>query len=285
MTRRLKDSLTIAFEIIGGIATVFTIFGVSVSTVFPLPKVNWVIKIEIYIFIVAFIYAFFVFAIWTIIGRKYKDSITFQIGRNTVTVKPGDIFKTSGWRVIPMDTTFSIDADDKVISKNSLHGKLVLEHGNADEIKKVVKSEAERRGFQEDNGIYRFPFGAVIPYVCKEKDGQDASYLMVAMTALNENWEAHTNMAQYEHTLMEMWKEISRVYARNDIVLPLMGSGITRFDDNQDDPGSFLRCMLCTLNTSKLHLNSKITVLIYDDGKTNIPLYEYKELFRIARCQ
>ena len=64
--------------------------------------------------------------------------------------------------------------------------------------------------------------------MCKEKDGQDASYLMVAMTALNENWEAHTNMAQYEHTLMEMWKEISRVYARNDIVLPLMGSGIQR---------------------------------------------------------
>lgn len=281
MSRQLKDSLAIAFAIIGGIATVLTILGVSFSTVLPLSQVHWLVKIVIYIFIVAFVYGSLVLAIWTIIGRKYKDSITFHIGRNIVTVKSGDIFKTSGWRVIPMDTTFSTVVDDKVISKNSLHGKLVLKHGNADGIKGVVKTEAERRGFQENNGIYRFPLGTVIPYEFEEKNGQVDTYLMMAMTALDENWEAHTTMAQYEHTLMDMWKEISRVYARHDIVLPLMGSGITRFDDDQNDPASLLRCMLCTLNTSRVHLNSKITVVIYDDGKTNLPLYEYKELFRI----
>lgn len=283
MTRRLKDSLTIAFEIIGGIATVLTVLGVSVSTILPLPEVHWFVKIEIYICIVAFAYGSLVLAIWTIIGRKYRDSITFQIGKNTVTVKPGDIFKTPGWRIIPMDTTFSTIVDDRVISKNSLHGKLVLKHGNADGIKETVKTEAKRRGFRKNNGIYRFPLGTVIPYECEEKNGQNDTYLMVAMTALDENWEAHTTMAQYEHTLMEMWKEISRVYARNDIVLPLMGSGITRFDDDQNDQASLLRCMLCTLNTSKIRLNSKITVVIYNDGKTNLPLYEYKELFKIAR--
>ena len=283
MTRRLKDSLTIAFEIIGGIATVLTVLGVSVSTILPLPEVHWFVKIEIYTFIVAFVYGSLVLAIWTTIGRKYRDSIAFQIGRNTVTVKSGDIFMAPGWRVIPMDTTFSTVVDDKVISKNSLHGKLVLEYGDADEIKEVVKTEAKRRGFQKSKGIYRFPLGTVIHYECEEKNGQNNTYLMVAMTALDKNWEAHTTMAQYEHTLMEMWKEIGRVYARKDIVLPLIGSGITRFDDDQNDPASLLRCMLCTLNTSKIRLNSKITVVIYDDGKTNLPLYEYKELFRFAR--
>lgn len=283
MTRRLKDSLTIAFEIIGGIATAFTIFGVSISTVLPLQDVHWLVRIGIYMCIVAFAYGFLVFAIWIIIGRKYKDSITFQIGRNTVTVKPGDIFKTPGWRIIPMDTTFSTVVDDKVISKNSLHGQMVLKYGNADGIREVVKNEAERRGLQGNNGIYRFPLGTVIPYECDGKNGRHDTYLMVAMTELNEDWEAHTTMARYEHMLMEMWKEIGRVYARNDIVLPLMGSGITRFDDDQNDPALLLRCMLCTLNISRVHLNSKITVVIYDDGKTILPLYEYKELFRIAR--
>lgn len=282
MTRRFKDSLTIAFEIIGGIATALTIFGVSVSTVLPLQDVHWLVRIEIYMCIVAFAYGFLALAIWIIIGRKYKDSITFQIGRNIVTVKSGDIFKTPGWRVIPMDTTFSTVVDDKVISKNSLHGQMVLKHGNADGIRKAVKNEAERSGLQGNNGIYRFPLGTVIPYECERKNGQHDTYLMVAMTDLDENWEAHTTMAQYEHTLMKMWKEISRVYARNDILLPLMGSGITRFDDDQNDPASLLRCMLCTLNTSRIHLNSKISVVIYDGGKTNLPLYEFKELFRIA---
>lgn len=282
MTKRLKDSLTLAFAIVGGIATVFTILGVSVSTVLSLSKVHWLYRIGAYLCLVLLIYAFWVLVIWTVIGRKYKNSITVQVGRNTVTVKSGDIFQTPGWRVIPMDTTFSTAADDVVISKSSLHGKLVLHHGNADEIQKAVTADAERRGLRANGGSYRFPLGSAIPYAPKAKNGQETTYLMVAMTALNENWEAHTTMAQYEQTLMEMWKEIGRVYARNDIVLPLMGSGITRFDDAQDAPASLLRCMLCTLSTSRIHLNSKITVVIYDDGKTKLPLYEYKDLFRIV---
>lgn len=283
MSNRLKDSLIMAFQIVGGIATVLTILGVSISTVLPLSGLHLFLRIVIYIGIAVLVFVSVAYAVWAIKGMKYKDSIAFQVGKNTVTVKSGDIFKTSGWRVIPMDTTFSTVVDDKVISKNSLHGKLVLNHGDVDGIKKVVKAEAERRGFQEINGTYQFSLGTVIPYACEEKNGQDNTYLMVAMTALNEDWEAHTTMAQYEHTLMEMWKEIGRVYARNDVVLPLMGSGITRFDDGQDDSDLLLRCMLCTLNTSRVRLNSKLTVVLYDGGKTKLPLYEYKELFRIAR--
>lgn len=282
MSKRLKDSLTLAFAIVGGIATVLTILGVSVSTILPLSKAHWLCRIGVYLGLVILIYVLGVVVIWTVIGRKYQNSITLRIGRNTVTVKLGDIFQTPGWRVIPMDTTFSTVADDVVISKSSLHGKLVLHHGNADEIQQAVTADAERRGLCVNGRSCQFPLGSVIPYAPKAKEGQETTYLMVAMTALNENWEAHTTMAQYEQTLMEMWKEISRVYARNDIVLPLMGSGITRFDDAQDDPTSLLRCMLCTLSTSRIHLNSKITVVIYDDGKTKLPLYEYKDLFRIV---
>lgn len=282
MTKQLKDSLTLAFAIVGGIATVLTILGVSVSTVLPLPKAHWLCRIGCYLGLVLLIYTFLVFIIWIFIGRTYQNSITVRVGRNSVTVKSGDIFQTPGWRVIPMDTTFSTVADDVVISKSSLHGKLVLHYGNADEIQKAVTADAERRGLHANGGCYRFPLGSVIPYAPKVKNGQEVTYLMVAMSSLNENWEAHTTLAQYEQMLMEMWKEIGRVYARNDIVLPLMGSGITRFDDAQNDPASLLRCMLCTLNTSGIYLNSKITVVIYDDGKTKLPLYEYKDLFRIV---
>lgn len=283
MNRQLKDSLAMAFAVTGGIATLFTIFGVSVSTLLPLPGVHWFLRIGIYAGIVASTYGILVLIIRAVIGRKYQDSIAFRVGKNTVTVRTGDIFQTPGWRVIPVDTTVSTVVDDKVISKKSLHGKLVLEHGDAEGIRQAVKQEAERRGIREENGSCRFPLGAVIPYEHEGKDGGRENYLMVAMIALDENLEAHTTMAQYEQTLMGMWREISRVYARNDIVLPLIGSGITRFDDDQGDPPSLLRCMLCTLNISRIYLNARVTVVIYDDGKTKLPLYEYKELFRIAR--
>ena len=98
------------------------------------------------------------------------------------------------------------------------------------------------------------------------------------MTELNDRHEAHTNMAQYEQMLMKMWKEIDRVYSMNDIVLPLLGTGIPRFDDGPKDNNSLLRCMLCTLNSSGVSLKSMVKIVIYGNAK-NYKLYEYKDMF------
>lgn len=284
MTKRLKDSLILAFEILGGVATILTITGVSVSTVLPMKEYPTIVRIIAYIGIVAAVYVVVMGIIYLIKGRIYKNSITLKIGKNTVTIMTGDIFSTPGWRVIAVDTMFSTVIDDVIISKSSLHGQLVEKHGDAGSINDAVKKTAGEMGIEPDkNGSYHFTLGTVIPYKSSKPKENEQVYLMAAMTELNEAYEAHTTMAQFEHTLMWMWKEISKVYAGNDIVLPLLGSGITRFDDDQDDPRELLRCMLCTLNTSRVHLKSKITVVIYDDGQMKIPLYEYKNLFRITR--
>ena len=102
---------------------------------------------------------------------------------------------------------------------------------------------------------------------------------MLAMTELNENYEAHTNMATFEHMLMKMWSEIDRVYASNDISLPLLGTGITRFDGKPKNNEDLLKCMLCTFNASGVSLNSKVNIILYGNTK-DIPLYEYKNMFK-----
>ncbi len=101
---------------------------------------------------------------------------------------------------------------------------------------------------------------------------------LLAMTKLNNDYEAHTDMAQHEQMLMKMWREIDRVYAMHDIVLPLLGTGIPRFDDGPKDNSSLLRCMLCTLNSSGVSLKSKVKIVLYGDSK-NFSLYEYKDMF------
>lgn len=105
------------------------------------------------------------------------------------------------------------------------------------------------------------------------------TYLMLAMTELDDNYESHTTMAKYEQMLMHMWKEINRVYASNDIVLPILGEGITRFDDRPKNKDSLLRCMVCTMNASGKTYNSKIRIVIYGNPK-DIPLYELKDVVK-----
>ena len=283
-TKRVKDSLTLAFAAVTSICTVVSVFGITIQSILPLKGLHWVIRILIYFALVLASYALLSLIIWLIKGAKYKNTITLKIGKNDVTIRPGNIFSESGWRVIPVDTHFSTTVDDVVISKTSLHGQMVLDHCDLARIKDAVKTEADRRGLQEDNGQYSFPLGPAIHCEGKTTDkGPDGDYIMLALTKLNSDNEAHTTMAQYEHTLMEAWKEINRVYNGNNIVLPLLGAGITRFDDDQGDAGDLLRCMLCTLNTSKQQFNCKISVVIYNHGNTDLPLYEYKDLFKIAR--
>ena len=78
---------------------------------------------------------------------------------------------------------------------------------------------------------------------------------------------------------MKMWNEIDRVYASNNIVLPLLGSGISRFDDGPKEDAALLKCMLCTLNTSGVSLNSEVIIVLNSEAK-DVPLYEFKEMFK-----
>ena len=86
-------------------------------------------------------------------------------------------------------------------------------------------------------------------------------------------------MAKFEQMLRRMWDEIDGIYVYNDIALPLLGTGISRFEGGGKNKEALLRCMLCTLNSSGVDLTSKIRIVINGDAK-NIPLFEYKDMFK-----
>lgn len=269
LSKRVRDSVIISATLVGTISTILSILGISLgdwkdSSV--LIRIGVVIGIFLLLYIISYI----------IIGKIFSDSVKLTIRNTSVSIGCGDIFNASGLRVIGCDTHFSTRIDDVVISKKSLHGQLILEHGDKDEIEAAITTEANKLGLQKDgNGLYDFPLGTIVRY---DSSVDNNTYLMLAMTELNEQHEAHTNMAKFELMLMKMWNEISRVYALNNVALPLLGTGISRFDDGPKGKEDLLRCMLCTLNSSGVTLKSKVEILIYGDAK-DIPLYEYKDMF------
>lgn len=272
LSQQVRDSITISITVIGLISTILSILGISLG--------DWkssTVWMRIGIVFVAFvvIYSF----VNLTIGRIFRDSVGLTIRQTSISISCGDIFDASGWKIIGCDTHFDTRVDDIIISKKSLHGQLVLNHGKKEEIETVVEKEAKRLGLQKNkDGLYNFPLGTVIRY---DSSVDNQTYLMLAMTELNTQHEAHTNMAKFELMLMKMWAEIDRVYASNDIALPVLGTGISRFDDGPKDKEALLRCMLCTLNSSGVSLKSKVDIIIYGDGK-DIPMYEYKDMFHMT---
>lgn len=271
LSKRVRDSINISVTSVGLISTVLSVLGISLgdwndSSIWM--RVGVVLAASVIICFLAYF----------IIGRIYKDSVSMTIRQTAVSISCGNIFEASGWRVIGCDTHFDTRVDDTVISKKSLHGQLVLDHGKKEEIEAAVDAEAKRRGLRKNcDGLYDFPLGTVIRY---DSSVDEHTYLLLAMTELNTQYESHTNMARFELMLMKMWKEIDRVYASNNVVLPVLGTGIARFDDGPKDKNELLRCMLCTLNSSGVSLNSKVQVVVYGDTK-DIPLYEYKDIFHV----
>lgn len=269
LSKRVRDSIIISATLVGAISTILSILGISLG---DWKKSNLFIRIGV---VIGIFFLFYIIS-YIIIGNIFSDSVKLTIRNTSVSIGCGDIFSTSGLKVIGCDTHFSTIVDDVIISKKSLHGQLILEHGDKNEIEAAITTEANKLGLQKDsNGLYDFPLGTIIRY---ESSVDNNTYLMLAMTELNEQHEAHTNMAKFELMLMKMWKEISRVYALNNVALPLLGTGIPRFDDGPKDKEDLLRCMLCTLNSSGVTLKSKVKILIYGDAK-DIPLYEYKDVF------
>lgn len=269
LSKRVRDSIIFSTTIVGMISTVLTILGVSLG--------DW--KSSSLWMRICIVIAFFLlicFATYKIVGRIFSSSIKLTIRKTPVSVSCGDIFQASGLRVVGCDTHFDTRVDDIVISKKSLHGQLVTEHGNKDEIIMAVEAEAKRLGLQKNSdGLYDFPLGTIVRY---NSNVDDHTYLMLAMTELNTDYEAHTNMAKFEQMLMKMWKEIGRVYASQEVALPVLGTGISRFDDGPKERDALLRCMLCTLNSSGVSLNAEVSILIYGKAE-DIPLYEYKDMF------
>lgn len=269
LSKQVRDSIIISTTIVGVISTILSILGISLG--------DWE-KSSVWIRIGVVIIAFLLICVvsYKILGRIFRNAVSLTIRQTSVSVGCGNIFAAPGLRVVGCDTHFDTRVDDIVIAKKSLHGQLFLEHGNKEDILIAVEAEAKRLNLQKNSdGLYDFPLGTIVRYDSKV-DNQ--TYLMLAMTELDSDYEAHTNMAKYEQMLMKMWKEISRVYAYNDIYLPLLGAGIARFDDGPKDKESLLRCMLCTLNSSGVSLNAKVSVLIYGNIE-DIPLYEYRDIF------
>jgi hypothetical protein len=276
-----KDSYLLALSIFSFGGTIISALGISMKDVLPLSGTNKYVAISIRFFCIVAICVTIFYLCLFLFRSIYKKGLNITIGGNCVSIRSGDIFKESGLRVIPVDTCFQTTVDDKIIARKTLHGQLVLQHGNADFIKHVVDSEAKRRKIKKGmDGNYSFEFGTAIPY-----DGKDGKYIMVALIELDSRHEAHTNTAQFENTLINVWHEISRVYAQNPVVLPVFGSGIARFDDTHYSAEQLVIIMLRMLKRSKVQIKSKITIVLHsnDEVETILSLYEHKRFFEFLR--
>lgn len=261
-----KDSIALSSAIFTVIATIMGVAGISLDSIISYPK--WWIRL----FVILGVFVFLVIILRVILGLIVSKGIALDIRGITVYIKQGNIFETHGWKVIPFNEYFDTIVDDVIISSKTLNGVFINNHvEDLEKLQEVITSSNEDhttlKKYKKDNRD-AYPLGRIITY-------QD--YMLLAFSHFNDQNEAHISKPEYEHCLLKMWKEIRRTYANKPVFLPLIGSGITSFDDITEKSNSdLLKCMLCTLRASGENINQPITILLTKEVIKEIKIYETK---------
>lgn len=209
------------------------------------------------------------------------ENAELYINQTKVNIKIGDIFaqKQETLKVIGVNDFYDTIADDRIIAKNSLHGKFLklVENekvGNLESLEKAITGDEILNQFvnceeksRKRGRTKRYQLGSVLEY---------ESYVLTASTKFNEYNEAFLSAEEYTNFLMSFWKNIDSVYAGKTINIPLMGAGITRFSNGKPSKQTLLETMLWTLKISGFHITypeSCINFIIYEKDAADIDFY------------
>ena len=265
----IRRSVQYAFSIIAGASAVAGLWGYTVRDISD--KLEW----WHWLLVIVGVFIALSIGIYFIIRAFSHRSFTTKINGKPVVIKVGDLFEAIGWKLIPCNERFDTQVDDTIIAHDTLNGKMIDSHiSDMDDLKRIiaeaVNDNSPLKG-KKENGRFVYPLGRVIPY-------QD--FLMVAFSHFNEQNKAHIGIGEYEQLLIRMWAEIRRVYAAKPITIPLIGAGITDVEGvPEKNYTEFLKCILCTLRSSKFQPDKGITIVVTEDAMDKIDMNAIREEF------
>ncbi|MEH7036434.1 macro domain-containing protein, partial [Priestia megaterium] len=144
--------------------------------------------------------------------------------------------------------------------------------------KRVINDARLQRNIKEPNvkrelggNTTRYELGSVF---------KDSDYFLVAFSKFNERNEANLRLTEYATCLLKFWDEVNALYNQKTVVLPLLGSGITRHTDFRATNQELLEVLIWTFKISKVKFKepSRVRVVIHESQKDDINFYKLKEL-------
>ncbi|ELT7558889.1 hypothetical protein R9Y29_004273 [Salmonella enterica] len=226
-----------------------------------------------YMCITALLIFYVIIWVWS---NKIK-SIDLTVEGTTVTIKAGDIFTEPGFKAIAFNEYFDTQVDDKIIARKSLNGIFITNHCNVEKLDEYIeKYTFAREDIKEYNNDrllgkkQKFEPGTICVW---------GDYLLTAFAKFNEHNEAHLTMPEYLGFLINFWDRVNRVYAQENVSVPIFGSGITRIKGHKNiSDEDLLKIMLWTFRISEMRFNypAKLTIVIHEKKINQINLFDLK---------
>lgn len=173
-------------------------------------------------FFINFLFLILISAVYSLFRRKVK----IQGENYSIVIEYGDLLKKKNCqRVINFDecftTTIGIGAAD--IKKDTVCGQYLQLNPNLDVEHLVISSAKPCRRKSKYNNKTCYEPGTLVP------NGDD---LLMAFTRLESNGKSlKFTVEEYLKCLELLWEEIDNNYCQKDVCIPLLGSGVARFEN------------------------------------------------------
>ena len=209
-------------KVVAGISTLLSILLIFVS----IPEKCKIASGIIFTIILLVLYII----LWKYVSRLHN--VSFELSETKIEIKFGNLFEENGLKVIPFNEYFDTQVDNKVISSKSLNGQLIEKFfsssNSLDKLNERIENDQYLQKRIVDNNTSRST-GKKIKYKIGSLLELNNEFIITAMTHFDENNKANLSMAEYISFLMEFWENISYSYNQRTVVIPVMGSGITKF--------------------------------------------------------
>lgn len=219
------------------------------------------------------------------------SSLLLNINSSTLEIKIGDIFQEEGIKVIAFNEYFDTIVDDKIISKNSLNGIFInkITTGISKEISlkkldSLIEKDSCLKGNCQKEYNHNRSMGKKQKYRLGSIFEYNNEYFLTAMTKFDSNNRASLYQKEFIEFLLNFWDNIDKKYNGRTIVLPILGSGITRFTDHMEiNEQELLSLIIWSFKLSRIKLisSAKIKIIIHNSKVDKINLYKLKNLENI----
>lgn len=230
--------------------------------------------------LIIFVVLLVVVFLFMLLRANRIKKISLKINNSTLEIEAGDLFQEKGFKIIAFNDFFDTQVDDVLISKNTLNGKYIAQnYPHPADLDSIIDSDMHSAeciiGTCERSvgKTKQYKLGTII------KNGE---FFLLAFSHFDKYNRAFLEINDYTACLMNMWNECDIHYEGNTVVLPLLGSGITRFRgyENITDQ-ELLEIIVWTFKVSRIRFQypAKAKIVLTNNCLNKVSLYEVKKRF------
>jgi hypothetical protein len=254
-------------SLLGGLSTISAFAFIVIEIPYKYKKPIGIIMVIVFLLLY--------FILWFNANRL--ESIDLRINNSIINVKIGNIFnETNSLKVISFNEYFDTKVDNIIISDKTLNGVFINNYViNLDKLDKLIESDEHLKLKKIDYNINRNN-GKKFKYMLGSILNFENDFLLTAFAKFDDNNRAYLSIQDYINFLFNFWNELDVFYQGQNISLPLLGAGITRFKDYNMSEQELLELIIWSFKISNIRFgyNSKISIILNESIKDKIDLYK-----------